>query len=188
MRIYNPTGSHPASELSFRHFGPLLRFDHQSLAADLTPWEDPDRGVWYGSLDDLDCAVVELFGDERLVVLSPFRLARPHVKRRLRLLDLRENGAMLAGTVAEIAKSGDVVLTWEWARYFYEQAETYEDLDGLIWLGAHNDGECIVLFERAEDGLSCEDCSLPLSDRSLRDGLLRAVREHLMMLSLDPLT
>ena len=80
------------------------------------------------------------------------------------------------------------MLTWEWARYFYRRPDLYAELDGLIWFGAHNDGECIVLFERAEDGLSCEDCSLPLDHPSLRDGLLRAVKEHLMMLSLGPLS
>lgn len=140
--------------------------------------------MWYGSHDDLACAIVELFGDTRLVSLSPLRLARPVVDRTLKLLDLRHNGAMLAGTVAEIAKTGDARATWGWARYFYDQQIVYGDPDGLIWLGAHNDGDCIVLFEQGRRSLSCDRCSVPLAHPALRDVILSATSKHRLMLAL----
>lgn len=98
------------------------------------------------------------------------------------MLDLRRNGAMLAGTVAEISKTGNALSTWSWARYFYERRAVYGDVDGLLWLGAHNDGDCLVLFERAQMSLSCELCSVPLDHPALRSELLRVVRDHRLML------
>lgn len=172
LRIFDPASRYEPSALTFRSFGPKERFDHHRPNPDLSPREDHDRKVWYGSYDDLACALVEVFGDDRIVVLAPWRLARPVTGRALRLLDLRREGAMGAGTVAEVAKSGDARSTWEWARYCYEQCDFYEEVDGLTWLGAHNDGECVLLFERAEAGLSCNNCSVPLSDLRLRDAIL----------------
>jgi RES domain len=160
-----------------------MRFDHQRPRRWLSqPRLDQQRAVWYGSYDDLACAVVELFGDDRLVWLEPWHLARPEVIKPLRLLDLRDNGAMRAGTVAEIAKTAEMKMTWRWSRYFYEES-TYGEIAGLLWLSAHNDGNCIVLFERAEENLACDHCSLPLNDPGIRDDLLRAVDDHRLMLA-----
>lgn len=186
LRLFDPSSHRKPSELTFRSFGPLERFDHHRPDSNLSACPDGERGVWYSSNDDLACALVEIFGDERMVFLSPWRMARPATTRPLRLLDLRGPGAMAAGTVAEIAKSGDAISTWEWARYFYEQSDVYGEVDGLAWLGAHNDGECVLLFERAETSLSCDDCSLPLSDPRLRDTVLRVVLDHAMKLAMRP--
>lgn len=43
---------------------------------------------------------------------------------------------MRAGTVSAIAKT-DHFLAQAWARYFYEHAEVYGLLDGLLYFNAH---------------------------------------------------
>lgn len=186
MRLFDPTSRWKTSELTFRVFGPKERFDHHRPDADLSPKTDPDRGVWYGSDDDLACAIVEVFGDTGIVVLSPWQMARPIAKRTLRLLDLRQSGAMAAGTVAQIAKATDGPLLWRWARWFYEREDLYDRIDGLTWLGAYNDGPCVMLFERAEAELDGTECSIPLAHLDLRDRIAKITRRHNMDLALQP--
>ncbi len=188
LRIYNPDSRFRTRELTFRFFGPQERFDHHRASHLGHAQDDPVRGVWYGSDEDFACAVVEMFGDERIVELEPWRLARPSVVEPLRLLSLRAEGAMRAGTVAELGKTGSSSETWAWSRFFYEREDLYNRIDGMTWLGAFNDGKCVVLFERALSRLRCDSCSLPLSHPALRDPILRVVRDHNLRLSFKRLT
>lgn len=132
---------------------------------------------------DLACAVVEVFGDSREIELAPWRVARPAVTAPIRLLDLRENGAMLAGTFTELTKTSDLSLTWAWSRLFYENGD-YEAPDGLLYAGAHNDGPCVALFERAQERLDCVNCSLPLDHPLVFDELIQIADDHNMGLAL----
>lgn len=185
LRLFDPESSRRPSALTFRYFGPVERFDHHRPTDDGSACDSPDRGVWYSSNDDLACALVEIFGDVGSVTLSTWHVARPVVISDLQLLDLSGPGAMSAGTVAEVAKSGDALCTWAWARHFYDQHHVYSEVDGLFWLGAHNDGECVLLFERAERSLRCGDCSIPLADPRLQDSVLQVVADHSMWLAAD---
>lgn len=80
----------------------------------------------------------------------------PKVIRSLRLLDLRGNGAMRAGTVSAIAKC-EYRYSQPWSRYFYENPGTFETIDGIYYSNAHNDEPAVLLYERAADALSCSE-------------------------------
>lgn len=80
---------------------------------------------------------------------------------------------MRAGATTELAKTPTPGLSQAWSRYFYEHRDIYGLLDGLIYNSAHNDEECIALYERARTGLGCSPpCSVPLADMRLRDDVL----------------
>jgi hypothetical protein len=175
VRIYDPRPPHRASELTFRHFGPLLRFDHHSLIKDEAA-DDPARAIWYAAYEDLSCAIVETFADDQVIRPQYYRLAAPRIIEPLRLLDLRRNGAIRAGTTPEISKTGEYSYSWSWSRYWYQE-HACESVDGILYYGARNDGLCVALYERAESRLECNDCSIELGHPALRDELLRIADE-----------
>lgn len=142
VRIYNPT-AHGTTELTFRFFGPLARFDHHQGTH---PQEDLERGVYYAAPRFSSC-LVEVFGDTGVIEIGYQLVCRPQLTRELRLLDLRGSGAMKAGSVAALAKVADHSLSQAWSRYFYERQEVYSKIDGIIYYNAHNDEEAIVLYE-----------------------------------------
>ncbi len=166
-RIFNPV--YPG----FRHYGPLaMRFDHHIGAGPArTPAPDAERGIYYAAFTLSGC-VVEVFGDAtRRIERAGRSVARPRLLRDLRLLDLRGSGAMRAGTVAALAKVPDRPVTQAWSRFFYERADLYTAVDGLLFYNAHNDEEALALYERASDALSCPEGD-PAFVRPLADPLL----------------
>jgi len=166
-RIYNP--AYPG----FRFYGPLgMRFDHhRGVGTDRTPALDTTRGIYYAAFTLSSC-LVELFGDATRQIVRQGRLiARPRLLRDLHLLDLHGSGAMRAGTVAAIAKVPDRQITQAWSRFFYERADLYTAVDGLLFFNAHNDEEALALYERAADALFCPD-SDPAYVRRLDDPAL----------------
>jgi hypothetical protein len=98
------------------------------------------------------------------------RLGSLLLKRNLRLLDLRAEGAWRAGATAATCSSPFHSDAQPWARYFYE-SDAY--LDGLLYPNAHNAAAAVALFERAEYALIAEH-DLPLADPRLRPRLLAA--------------
>lgn len=95
------------------------------------------------------------------------------LSRETTLLDLRGPASMRAGATAELAKSPDVDLTQAWSRYLYENDGIYGQLDGLLYGSAHNDEDCILLYERAINAIRCpSDCSIALNDPTISDELL----------------
>lgn len=144
-RIYNPA-KHDATALGFRFVGPLVRFDHHVEGS-------TERGMYYAA-PSLESCVVEVFGDLGVVSLDERRVAKPLLRRELLLLDLRGRGGMRAGTVAAIA-TADHHLSQQWSCYFYEHAETYGEIDGVVYANAHNGADAIALYERAQDALDC---------------------------------
>lgn len=179
VRVFDPT-RHTTTAVSFRYFGPLLRFDHQRVASSI-PTMDSERGVYYGGFT-LSCCIVEIFGDDGVIECSEWHLAMPKLRRDIQLLDLRDQGAMRAGSVAAVSKVPDHSLSQTWSRYFYEQAE-YQQPDGLLWYNAHNDEEAVMLYERAQDVLECSpDRILRLDDPFLRSTLAQiAVANNLIL-------
>jgi RES domain len=120
--------------------------------------------------------VVEVFADDEVIRPKHYRLAYPELTHPLRLLDLRRNGAMRAGTTPEISKTADYELPWDWSRYWYSSAAC-DSVDGILYYGARNDGHCVALYERAATSLVCDRCSIELGHPALRDELLRIADE-----------
>src|SRR5690606_19194993 len=112
---------------------------------------------------------------------SPFRVAVVQLTRNVRLLDLAEGGAWLAGSVAALTKLADRVFTQEWARYFYEQDGSYGVVEGLRYANAHNDALAYALYERA--GALRVVADLALSDPALEPELAAIALELHMVLA-----
>lgn len=169
-RIFDPTRHHTQA-LSFRHFGPMNRFDHQRPRGEHGKGEDPERGIYYTGFT-LSCCIVEVFGDEGVISLKDQQVCLVDVIRELTLLDLRYEGSLRAGSVAALAKTANRPLSQEWSRYFYDHPELYQAVDGLLYLNAHNDEEAIALYERAETALACSQSNILRIDHpSLRPAL-----------------
>ena len=180
VRIFDPT-KHGVTELTFRFFGPLARFDHHQESR---PQEDPKRGIYYAAPKFSSC-LVEVFGDTGVVEIGDKRVCRPCLTRELQLLDLRGSGAMKAGSVAALAKVADRFLSQAWSRYFYEHQEIYAQIDGMIYYNAHNDEEAIVLYERARNGLTCAiEQILPLNDPRLRTFIQKVALDNNLIFQL----
>jgi hypothetical protein len=170
MRIFDPS-RRSTRALTFRANGPRARFDHhRGDGPDRMPADDPDRAVYYASWSDdlvtaFESCFVKVFGDHDAVVLGDRLLAMPTVTRVMRLLDLRDHGAMRAGTVAAVAKC-EHNLSQAWSRHFYEHESIYMLIDGLMYRNAHNDGPAMMFFERAQDALVCTDGDVARLDAS----------------------
>ena len=172
MRIYNPE-RHNTKEYTFRYFGPLFRFDHhRPLAVRELDKEkgaiDKERGSSYWGFT-LSCCLVEKFGDTRIIEFKSHRLAVLVLTESLELLDLRNSGAMAAGSVSALNSVADRKLSQAWSNYIYEQPDLYGEVDGLMYNNAHNGEDAIVLYERCEAKIkSSKIKSKPLKNRSLR--------------------
>lgn len=177
VRLFDPS-RHRATATGFRSYGPLHRFDHHRGREDEKPDDDTERGIYYAA-ESLSSCLVEIFGDTGVVDLQRHHVSSPILRRDLRLLDLRHNGAMRAGTKAAIAKVADRNLSQAWSRHFYETPEVYSDLDGVIYLNAHNDEDAIALYERASDALECSpERVIRLNDEALRAAVLEAADDN----------
>jgi hypothetical protein len=181
-RIYDPS-ARGARALTFRSFGPLLRFDHHPPGPDGAPAEHADRAIWYGSWGPqaIRSCGVEIFGDTGRIRLRPYRLAVPVTTRELVLVDLRADGALAAGATAELPKWPDLRMTWAWARHLHGVTVDGVPVDGLTWDSARSNLPCLALFERAADALTVpagRRDSFPLTYPPVRDELLRLVRDY----------
>lgn len=169
LRIYRPEpfGQTPTG---FRAAGPIERFDHHN--------KNCSHGILYVA-HSLSCCLAECFGDTGLIEFEGRRLALLLTLRPLRLLDLRRNGAMRAGSVAALASCADRTISQAWSRHFYQ---TYPEIDGLIYSSAHNEEAALALYERADQAIRCE-LDLPLVHRSLRGRIIAAALDQAMILS-----
>jgi hypothetical protein len=183
VRIFDPT-RRLATPLTFRANGPRMRFDHhRGRGPDRDPVDDPDRAVFYAAwspnpAEALSSCLVEVFGDTGIVAFADLAVAMPAVTRPLHLLDLRDNGAMCAGTLAAIAKC-EHRLSQHWSRYFYENVAHYGAIDGLAYRNAHNDEPAVALYERARPALACSaDDVVRLDHPGLRPLLIDVMRRN----------
>ena len=145
VRIFDPT-RYGATATSFRNYGPISRFDHHREYSDKI---DPDRSVIYAGLT-LSCCLVEIFGDGGIIAVEQQQVAFLTLTNNIKLLDIRGSGAMGAGTVAAISSITQRDISQAWGKYFYEHPELYDEIEGLIFSGAHNGEDAIVLYERAK--------------------------------------
>jgi hypothetical protein len=86
---------------------------------------------------------------------------------------------MRAGTKAAVAKVAERGISQAWARHFYETADIYDNVDGLVYLNAHNDEDAVALYERAADALKClPERVMRLDDEALRAAVLEAADDN----------
>jgi hypothetical protein len=145
IRIFDPT-RYNASAISFRNYGPISRFDHHGSYKNKI---DPNRSVIYTGRT-LSCCLVEIFGDGGIIAIEQQQVAFLTLTQDIKLLDIRGSGAMGAGTVAAISSITQRDISQAWGKYFYEHPELYDEIEGLIFSGAHNGEDAIVLYERAK--------------------------------------
>ncbi len=145
IRIFDPT-RYGITATSFRSYGPISRFDHHGSYKNKI---DPDRSVIYTGRT-LSCCLVEIFGDGGIIALEQQQVAFLTLTSNIRLLDIRGSGAMGAGTVAAISSITQRDISQAWGKYFYEHPEIYAEIEGLIFSGAHNGEDAIMLYERAK--------------------------------------
>ncbi len=177
FRIFDPT-SYGATSVSFRANGPRARFDHHHAAPDGLPTNNATRAIIYAGFT-LSCCLVEYFGDVGSIIFGECHIAGPRLLHGVHLLDLRDNGAMRAGSVAALAKTADRPLSQSWSRYFYEHNAAYPDIDGIIFYNAHNDEDAVALYERCADALVCDpNDDMRLDDLRLRPAILEAAIQN----------
>jgi RES domain len=186
-RIWNPE-RYGATAIGFRETGPFARFDHHQPNRPGSPLApNLGRGILYAGLT-FSAAVIETFGSNnpaRIVDLSaPYHLGLASLKRDLVMLDLRMDGAVLAGTVHALCGTEDRAMSQAWGRYFYESPTVYGRVDGILFPSAHNGEDCVALFERAADALTCSPQDvLLLADIAVRAALEEiAVRFRLVVI------
>ncbi|MDJ0650499.1 MAG: RES domain-containing protein [Xenococcaceae cyanobacterium MO_188.B19] len=168
-RIYNPT-KYNTQATTFRHYGPINRFDHHQYPLD-NPGSDPDRGINYWGFT-LSCCLVEVFGDTRIIDTTNLKVALIQLTKPIKLLDLRGSAAMKVGTVSAISKTANRDLSQAWGSYFYDNPQTFSQIEGLLFSNAHNDEDAIALYERAKPQLgSSKIKTLPLNSVGLRSAI-----------------
>lgn len=167
VRMYDPTRFN-ATATSFRINGPRARFDHQR-ESNGHPTDDCERGILYAGAT-FSCCVVEAFGDRRIIDAGDWEVAVIETSRDLLLLDLRNDGAMRAGTVAAVCKDSDHRISQSWSRFFYENAFFYGKIDGIIFGNAHNDEDSVALYERCDNAIIAIN-SGRLANTALRSAL-----------------
>lgn len=145
IRIFDPT-RYGTSAISFRNYGPISRFDHHRKYSNKI---DLDRSVIYAGLT-LSCCLVEVFGDGGVIAIEQQQVAFLILTHDIKLLDIKGSGAMGAGTVAAISSITQRDISQAWGKYFYEHPELYDEIEGLIFSGAHNGEDAIMLYERVK--------------------------------------
>jgi hypothetical protein len=192
QRIFTPT-SYGATATKFRYYGPLSRFDHQrgtqpQIDKDATPEPSSgarvvrkERGIIYAGFS-LSCCLIEIFGDDETIKIQQYQIAYITLKQSLKLLDLRDSRAWDAGSVVAMTVDGRRKLTQAWSRYFYENPDLYDYIDGLIFNNAHDGQPSVALYERTIPQLSSADIStLNLNEPAIRESLL-AISNRLNLL------
>ena len=176
LRIYDPRFP------GFKYWGPNARFDHHLRPA-ARPGIDSERATLYVART-LSCCVVETFGDTRIIEPGDLIVARLRVARDVTLLDLRKNGAMRAGTEVALAHAADHRLSQRWSRFFYTDPR-FAVMEGIAYSSAHNEEDCIVLYERAE--LAIEWKVLPhtrLAHPSLENDLVQIALDNGLLMDI----
>jgi hypothetical protein len=174
IRIFDPT-KYSATAIGFRNYGPISRFDHHRKYPNKI---DPDRSVIYAGRT-LSCCLVEIFGSGGVIEVKQQQVAFITLTNSLQLLDLRGLGAMAAGTVAALSGITQRQISQAWGKYFYENPELYDALDGLIFSGAHNGEDAIILYERAKPKIeSAKTEILNLNHPDLVEPILEITEIH----------
>jgi hypothetical protein len=162
IRVYHAHAAYSGRQ--HRIYGPLNRFDHHVRDGHRQPKLQPDgRGVIYLA-ETLGTALAEAFQDQGVEVgVCPNLRAVPMAPASTTdLLDLTGDGVMNIGAVAGLA-SGHYSrrVTQRWGRAIYEDLETFV---GIRYRGAHQNGICVVGWERTGPLAFADDADLELDD------------------------
>jgi hypothetical protein len=143
LRVYH-RDPHTPEPTFRRRFGPKHRFDHHR-GDYLNPSEDPDRSILYLA-KDLPTGVIESFPNRRAFICPNYYAAELRTLGTGTFQELREGGAVAIGAMPELS-TGSVLrpLSQEWARAIYDQ----HSVVGLHYTGAHDEGECLAVWDRA---------------------------------------
>ena len=143
-RIYERGGNFPTLWNTFRHVGPLSRFDHHRPSLD-SPAAEP-RGTLYAAAD-IPTAVAEFFQATRQINRARRQpwLVSFMLSGELRLLDLTDAFCARVGASAKLA-SGPFAHAQNWSRGFYD---VYEEAHGLYYRSSLTNRPAVVLYERA---------------------------------------
>lgn len=185
VRVFNPATRYKTQAITYRFFGSLFRFDHQQPltkeeTTKLKGKEDPKRGITYWGYT-LSCCLVELFGDSKIVEFQDYEVAIAIINKPLLLLDIRNKAAMAAGSVAALGATADRSVSQAWSRFFYEQTDIYQKVDGILYSNAHNGENAVALYERSEPIISnARIQTRPLKHKSIRHLIDAAVNENNM--------
>jgi hypothetical protein len=157
-RVYHRDYRTP-EPLHRRTFGPLSRFDHHQAAGG-APAEDPDgRSVLYLGCDRA-VACAEVFWDQRdddpaanpLVarVCTHHRIAQIRPRAPIGLLSIVGADIDLIGALPALSTcpTSQHTITQAWARSIYDEYR-YRGVSGIKYRGAHDFGECMVLWDCA---------------------------------------
>jgi hypothetical protein len=122
---------------------------------------EPYRSILYASpvmenssdsdevfIDALSGCIAEVYGDTRKMILNQDNediFIFFECTKSLHLIDLRSFGAMRAGTVSAISAIPDREISQSWSRIFYEN---FNDVDGILYLNAHNLKHAVALYDR----------------------------------------
>jgi RES domain len=160
----------------FQYSGPRGRFDHHdNVSRRGTQYAIP---VIQSEQEAFNSCLLEIFGDVGIISensLNTLSICWIKTNRQLVLLDLRNDGAIKAGTVAALSSTPDRVLSQEWSRYFYENENIYSRIDGIIYQSSHTGMPSVVLYERAEGTLIVIE-DLPLNHISLQNKIISAAK------------
>jgi hypothetical protein len=157
---------------AFRHFGPVSRYDHHEpgLAG---PQKSAKRSAIYLS-PEMGVVLAEVFGRRnRTVRACPYwYIAKLKIDEQLTLLDLTSTSVMHPGAFASMIGLGRKQ-SQAWARAVYDKRR---DVDGIRYVGSHDFGECIVLWDRAKTRATIDRLIVPMTtphgspeDHCLRD-------------------
>jgi hypothetical protein len=170
FRIYRADGRHATTWRHFRTFGPARvgRFDHHPLPRG----DHPDHGILYAAFD-VDTAVAEAFGDERVIdrlrdqpYIARFRLLGPVLA-----LDLGSDWPTRAGGSQQLS-AGPRPPSQAWSRAIWEDLA---DIAALLYPSSmHGGGTNVALYERADPAFPrTPDRILPLSLPAFEPDLIR---------------
>ncbi len=159
---------------TFRHFGPVLRFDPHPPPRS----EHPDRAVWYGASTP-GAALAEAFQVDRTI---DRRSGRPYLTGlsftpALSVLDLAVDSpgawtTRAGGTFA--ISTAPHAITQRWARAILE---AFPELDGVRYNSRFAGAACVALFAPARSAMPVQPVvSLPLTHPDLGGRLAAAAR------------
>lgn len=166
-RVYFADGRHAGGWNTFRNFGPVpsARFDHHYEP----PCEQERRVLYAGS--SVGVCIAEVFQDRRRVSFEGTpRLVSFELAREIKVLDLVGLWPTRAGGSQAIA-SGPRSRSQRWARMI---ADTFDDLDGMIYRSSmHGGDEALVLWDCPDALAGVADLDLGLHEPRMAQPLHR---------------
>ena len=170
---------HPVhSGRQHRLFGPLNRFDQQIRDRHQQPKPQPDgRGVMYLA-ETLGTALTEAFQEQGVEVgICPnMRAVAVAPSSAVELLDITGDGVMKIGAVAGLASGAyPRRLTQRWGRAIYEDLPEFS---GVRYRGAHQNGICVVAWERTGPLVVDPAEDFSLRSRTLWDRVVVALADQ----------